>query len=84
MPIGTPTLSGIAGDNQNILNWNSILGADSYNVYRFSVLWGNVAQLGFTDHSAQNGVNYQYQVAAVVSGQEGPKSNVVSLTPEPK
>lgn len=85
------TLSGTAGNTQNVLNWTAAAGngatVTGYKVYRglssgTETLVTTVgAVLTYTDTGRTNGTAYYYKVSAVNSVGEGPLSNEVSLTP---
>lgn len=55
--------------------------ANTYKVYRDGVLIAQPTVSDYIDHGVTNGVTYGYQVSAVNSVGEGPKSNVVYSTP---
>ena len=88
-----PMLSAQAQNAQVTLTWTSVTGAASYNLYRGTTPGGegNTAyQKGITpfgpnpnylDSSLANGTTYYYQVTAVNSSGEGPKSSEASATP---
>ena len=85
--LAAPTgLAAQVGDSVVILNWNTVVGAATYNVKRSTTAGGPYTTIGtppittFTDNTAVNGTTYYYVVAGV-SGSEGPISSEVSATP---
>jgi fibronectin type 3 domain-containing protein len=81
----------MSGEGQVALDWQSVSGAEGYNVYRSTAsgsemegdpLEGGVSSTTYTDDAATNGTRYYYVVTAM--GEEdtesGP-SNAVSRTP---
>ncbi|HEY3181416.1 MAG TPA: N,N-dimethylformamidase beta subunit family domain-containing protein, partial [Gaiellaceae bacterium] len=82
--------TGIALDNKVELNWQPLVGASAYNVYRglspttittLVTPVGGVVTQGFTDTGAVNGTPYYYAVRAVVAGAETDPSVTVGATP---
>ncbi|MEA2328231.1 MAG: endonuclease mitochondrial, partial [Thermoanaerobaculia bacterium] len=79
-------LAAQVGDSTVILNWNTVVGAATYNVKRGTSPGGPYTTVGspstntFTDSTAVNGTTYYYVVAGF-SGSEGPISSEVSATP---
>ncbi|MFN7973898.1 MAG: Ig domain-containing protein [Acidobacteriota bacterium] len=89
--LAAPSLSGVAGNNQNVLNWNAVAGAASYDVLRNEVgcsagfiVIANTAATTYTDTFAVNGFTYYYRVQARAATAACPSSlvsNCVALTP---
>lgn len=86
-----PVLTGTAGDGFAFLSWGQVAGGSGlFNVYRSPIILGQPLVIDnssplveFEDDSVTNGVTYQYWVFAVDdAGNEGAKSNIVTLTPE--
>lgn len=82
----TPTLAAAGGNLQITLTWDTIAGAESYNLYH-STASGVTIQSGtkiagvtspYVHMGQANAVSRYYIVTAVRSGQEGPASNVQS------
>ncbi len=63
-------------------SWNAVAGATSYNVYNSSTqaLLGNTAATQFTNSGLTPALKYNYQVTAVNSAGESPRSAVASAT----
>jgi len=81
-PTAAPTLSGAAGNAQVTLNWTSVTGATTYNLYRNGSLHKQgLTALTYNDTSLTNGTAYSYRVAGVNTGGVGPQANALSLTP---
>jgi hypothetical protein len=95
-PAAASSLSGAAGNNQNLLNWTPVAGATRYWVFRteghagcefgkslIAEVVGN-ANTSFTDPNVANGRPYHYNVvAAGTSGAcYGRASNCLTLTPQ--
>ncbi len=82
-------LNAAAGDAQIGLNWSASAGATSYNLYRSLTSGGEGStpyRTGITgvtaiDTGLSNGTTYYYQVTAVNTYGESPKSNEASATP---
>ena len=77
----------MAADQKITLTWTASTGAASYTLYRSnssgtetSYLTG-LAGTTFTDTGLTNGTKYYYQITAVNTAGESPKSNEVSATP---
>ena len=72
----------VISDNQIDLNWNEVINATSYNVYRDSVSIGNVTVNGYSDTSVIPGINYTYTVTAIDSGgrESGHSSSASAMT----
>ena len=67
------------------LKWESVAGAEGYNIYRGGELVGEIDKTSppsYSDSGAQVGGNH-YTIAAVAGGVEGPRSAERSLTLEP-
>ncbi len=91
-PPAAPTrVAATPGGNQNIINWNAVSGATSYNIY-----WSNVTGVNKTNgtkiagvtspysHTGlTNGTTYYYVVTAENSVGESAESTQVSATPMP-
>jgi fibronectin type 3 domain-containing protein len=86
-PAAPTNLQATPGNAQVALSWTAPTGALTYNIYRGTTSGGEVrVQTGvttttFTDSGLSNGQVYFYQVSAVNTGGEGPKSSEVSATP---
>jgi fibronectin type 3 domain-containing protein len=81
-------LSATPGNATVTLVWNSVSGANGYNLKRAASPAGPFAQLTptqaattYLDATVQNGLTYYYVVSTVISGIEGPDSSAVSATP---
>ncbi|MEL4106718.1 kelch repeat-containing protein [Oscillospiraceae bacterium WX1] len=88
-PPAAPTLTATPGDAQVTLNWNSVIDATSYNVYRSTTSGGTYTQIATgvtgttsTDTGLTNGTTYYYVVTAVNDAGESDYSNEVSATPQ--
>jgi fibronectin type 3 domain-containing protein len=72
--VTTPSAGGI------ILSWNSVSGADNYQVFRANTataaysLIGTAGGLSYTDSTTTNGTSYYYKVSAISSGGKSPQS----------
>lgn len=88
-PLAGPLLKGVAGSGQVSLNWSTVSGATSYNLYRSNNGYGYGGTLykqgmpgtSFTDTGLTNGTAYTYSVYAITTSGQGTQSNSVSLTP---
>ncbi len=91
-PTGTATLSGSGGNYSASLNWTSVAGATSYQVFRSEGYAGcdfgkakiaETASTSFTDTQVANGRPYYYNVVARGSSSAcfGPVSNCLTVTP---
>jgi uncharacterized protein (DUF1800 family)/fibronectin type 3 domain-containing protein len=77
------------GNTQNVLAWNSVTGAVTYNVYRGATTGAEAATpfatgitgTTYTNTGLTNGTNYFYMVAAVNANGVGAKSTEVSAMP---
>ena len=82
-----PTLTGSAGNAQNVLAWTASSGAVSYSLYRGTTsgshptLVVTTSALGFTDTGLTNGTTYYYVVQANGVSQSSANSNEVAETP---
>ena len=80
-----PTLTGTTGSGQIILNWSSVPGAASYELFRSVNNTGNysfyqfVSGTSYTDTAVTSGASYGYIVCAVNTNGQGNDSNVVAL-----
>jgi len=77
------------GDEQNVIRWSNVVGAQSYNLY-FRVAGDasapfeqikHLTQSRFVHESRDNGLSYEYQVTAVYPQGEGLVSSSVTATP---
>ncbi|MEY4918608.1 MAG: hypothetical protein RL616_2521, partial [Verrucomicrobiota bacterium] len=88
-PPPAPTnLTGIAGNAQATLSWNSVSGATSYNVKVLTTIsplrYTTVATVtgnSCTNFGLVNGRNYYYVVSAISAGGEGTNSASLLLVP---
>ncbi len=88
-PVPAPTnLTATPGDGLVLLNWDSVTGADSYNVKRaetsggpYTTIANDVTSTSYQDNSVTNGTTYYYVVSSVSSGTESDNSNEASATP---
>ena len=89
-PLLAPTgVSTTAGDATATVSWLAVSGATTYNVYRGTSAGGEGATafatglttISFTDNGLTNGLTYFYQVTALGSGGQSPRSLEVSATP---
>jgi fibronectin type 3 domain-containing protein len=82
---GSVSAAALSSDSIRI-NWNSVTGATSYNVYRSSSASGSYALIStrtdttYTDTVLTPLTTYYYRVSAVTSRGEGEQSNQVSAT----
>jgi virginiamycin B lyase len=78
--LNAPTgLNGASPTNQPVIGWNSVTGADHYNVYRDSNSVGSSSTTSFTDSSATEG-SHTYSVTAVdLLGSESPQSSPITI-----
>lgn len=82
-------LATMPGNGQVQLNWNAVIGATSYRVYRNttpgqplgSPLVTGLVNPMYTDNSVTNGIIYYYRVTAVNSAGEGLPSEETDATP---
>ncbi len=98
-PITAPVVTGSPGSSAATLNWDAVIGAVNYNIYRTEgyvtdgvdkcafgkALVGTTNSLSFTDTEVGNGRAYSYVVMAEGSSDAcfGPASNCVTVTPQP-
>jgi len=88
-PPDAPTgLIATAGDQQVELNWNSSIGATSYDVKRatvtggpYSVVADDITTTSHTDTGLTNGITYYYVVSAANGEGESGNSNEAHATP---
>ncbi|MFZ4855437.1 MAG: Ig-like domain-containing protein, partial [Desulfuromonadaceae bacterium] len=85
-----------AGNASNVLAWNAVTGATSYNIYRSttagvtktSTLLSTVAGTNYTDNSSANGTTYYYAIttnfanSTNTANQESAVSSEVSAKPQ--
>lgn len=75
-------------DCKAILSWDTVIGAETYNVKRSLTSGGpyttiaNVTSVSYTDSTVTNGTTYYYVVSALSSTGEGLDSNEASTTPD--
>ncbi len=87
--IDAPTnLSAIPGNAQVLLNWDSVVGADSYTVKRATTAGGpytsiaeSITETSFLDTTVVIGTTYYYVVTSVNTAGESDPSNEASATP---
>lgn len=86
-----PTTSVTAEDGpQNDLEWTSVDGAESYQIYR-QTAGGGFVELAlvdgdtttFEDTDVEQGDSYRYQVTAIVDGEESKVCNTAAVTAVP-
>jgi hypothetical protein len=77
----TPSLSGTAGVQQNVLNWGNATNATSYKLKRDSTVVYTGAGLSYTDTGLTAGTTYHYTLIATNAGGDSPSSTDVALTP---
>src|SRR5205807_407267 len=93
-PSAPQGLGATAGDATVTLTWsapssNGGSPITNYRIYRGTASGGETLKttignvLTYTDTTVTNGVTYYYQVSAVNSAGEGPRSNEASATPSP-
>ncbi len=71
------------GSSEVILEWDMVLNADTYNIYRDGIqLATGIQETTYTDTTVTNGQSYTYQISAVNDGGEGNKSPSVSVAAE--
>jgi hypothetical protein len=84
---GAPTgLQATPGDSQVALTWSAPASdggsaITGYRVYRDGALVGSPSGTSFTSTGLTNGIEHDYEVAAVNAVGEGPRSDVVTSTP---
>ena len=86
--LGSPSLSGSAGDGRATLSWTAVTGATGYqrrHKRSSAQNWGSWAAASNTRTQVfgglSNGVSYDFQVRAVSATKNGPPSNTRTLTP---
>jgi hypothetical protein len=74
-------LTAIAGDENILLNWDPLVDADFYNIYRDGSLKGTSMIPEYTDEDVIQFNSYTYYVTAVItgSGEETSPSNAVNI-----
>ncbi|HXH31580.1 MAG TPA: fibronectin type III domain-containing protein, partial [Bacteriovoracaceae bacterium] len=83
-PLGTPTLTATGTPGQVVLNWNSISGASSYEVFKSTIsgaltsLQTGIVGTTYTDNVVTNGTIYYYSVRAF-NGLNGAPSTEVAV-----
>ncbi len=89
-PPAPQNLKAVPGDGKVILNWDTVVGAESYSLKRGTNSGGPYAAIqtglnttGFTDTGVTNGTTYYYVVTALSSTGESSNSNEDSATPNP-
>jgi fibronectin type 3 domain-containing protein len=86
-PVAPSNPTARAGSEQVTLSWTAPHGAQSYNLYRATaqgaetLLHTGITAASFTDSDLNDSTTYYYQVSAVASGAEGPRSAEVFATP---
>jgi fibronectin type 3 domain-containing protein len=88
-PAAPTSPSAMAGNEQVTLTWTAPTGAQSYRIYRSTSSGGEgttpvatgITTTSFTDAGLSDSLTYFYQISAVASGAEGPKSSEVSAIP---
>ncbi|MEW6181641.1 MAG: LamG-like jellyroll fold domain-containing protein [Bacillota bacterium] len=88
-PSAPTGLTATAGDAQVDLSWDTVSGADTYNVKRSTTSGGpyttiaeSVTSTTYTDTGVTNGTTYYYVVSAVNAGGESGNSSEASATPQ--
>ncbi|CAF5042440.1 unnamed protein product, partial [Rotaria socialis] len=61
--------------NSMTLNWNSVSGVTTYNVYRDGNKLTSVSLTSYADKNLVSGTSYRYQVSSVKDSSESEKSN---------
>ncbi|RYD88772.1 MAG: hypothetical protein EOP50_18565, partial [Sphingobacteriales bacterium] len=90
LPVAPTSLTATAGNAKVTLNWNTVVGATSYKVFRGTTSNGQsttpiasgVTTNNYVDTTVTNGTTYYYKVAAVNVTGTGPNSNQASATPQ--
>lgn len=88
VPPAPQNLTAEPGDAKVMLAWNTVIGAESYNVKRSTTPGGpystvsSPSQTSFTDSTVTNGTTYYYVVTAVNSTGESNNSNEARATPD--
>ncbi len=77
-----------AGNHRVLLGWEGIGTASSYSVKRstsetgpYQTIATGIANVSYTDLSAQNATTYYYVISAIVGGQPSPDSGASAATP---
>nr|WP_245746171.1 glycoside hydrolase family 9 protein [Evansella caseinilytica] len=89
VPAAPTGLTATAGDKAVLLEWESVAGANYYNIKRASVSGGQYTTVAstnstsYTDTDLTNDTTYYYVISAVNSAGESDDSAEVSATPEP-
>jgi fibronectin type 3 domain-containing protein/regulation of enolase protein 1 (concanavalin A-like superfamily) len=85
-PVGVAV---IATNQQNVVSWDVVPGAITYNLKRsttsggpYSIIASNTAAIGFTDTAVTNLVTYYYVASAVNANGESVNSSPASGTPQ--
>jgi fibronectin type 3 domain-containing protein len=91
-PAAPPAPTGLnatPGNNQVSLSWSASTGATGYQIYRGTTTNGETLFASptgtlttYVDSTAANGTTYYYEVTAVNSGGQSPRSAEVSATPQ--
>ncbi|MGE5328015.1 MAG: DNRLRE domain-containing protein, partial [Deltaproteobacteria bacterium] len=88
-PPAPQQLTAEPGDTKVTLSWNTVVGAESYNVKRSTTAGGpysssiaSTSQTSYIDNAVTNGTTYYYVVTAVNSTGESNNSNQASATPD--
>lgn len=80
IPIPQYDLKTDSVDAENVkMSWNSVTGADKYNVYRDGVRLAVVNDPWYEDKTVKPDMDYKYQVAAVINGAEHPISPTLTV-----
>ncbi|CAF3442475.1 unnamed protein product [Rotaria socialis] len=66
--------------NSMTLNWNSVSGVTTYNVYRDGNKLTSVSLTSYADKNLVSGTSYRYQVSSVKDSSESEKSNELQAT----
>ncbi|CAF0981342.1 unnamed protein product [Rotaria magnacalcarata] len=66
--------------NSITLNWNSVSGVTTYNVYRDGNKLTSVSLTSYTDNNLVSATSYRYQVSSVKDSSESEKSNELQTT----
>jgi hypothetical protein len=74
-------LASNVSDSRVVLSWNSSPLATKYRLYRDGVFLSEIAGTSYSDSSVTNGTNYKYEVSAVNSSNESPKSAAIFAKP---
>jgi hypothetical protein len=74
-------LASNVSDSRVVLSWNPSPLATKYRLYRDGVLLSEIEGSSYSDSSVTNGTNYKYEVSAVNSSNESPKSAAIFAKP---